>query len=52
MTRDPALPEAAREIAEKNLAQTRETYERSKGALEAGVDTLARSFDSRGAQRR
>jgi len=48
MTRDPALPEAAREIAEKNLAQTRETYERSKGALEAAVDTLARSFDSRG----
>src|SRR5262249_30852523 len=48
MTRDPALPEAAREIAEKNLAQTRETYERSKGALEAAVDTLARSFDSLG----
>jgi hypothetical protein len=34
MTRDPALPEAAREIAEKNLAQTRETYDapRSIGA--------------------
>ena len=46
MTLDPALPQAARELAEKSLAQTREAYERSKTALEAALDTLARSFDS------
>jgi hypothetical protein len=40
------LPEAARELAEKSLAETREAYERSKSALEAALDTLARSFDS------
>ena len=48
MTLDTALPEAARELAEKNLAETREAYERSKSALEAALDTLARSFDSLG----
>jgi phasin len=46
MTLDTALPEAARELAEKSLAETREAYERSKSALEAALDTLARSFDS------
>src|SRR5215831_18980943 len=48
MTLDTALPQAARELAEKSLAQTREAYERSKSALEAALDTLARSFDSLG----
>jgi phasin len=48
MTLDTALPQAARELAEKSLAQTREAYERSKTALEAALDTLARSFDSLG----
>src|SRR5262249_16809861 len=46
MTLDTALPEAARELAEMSLAETREAYERSKSALEASLDTLARSFDS------
>ena len=46
MTLDTAPPEAARELAEKSLAETREAYERSKSALEAALDTLARSFDS------
>jgi phasin len=46
MTLDTALPEAARELAEKSLAETREAYERSKSALEAALETLARSFDS------
>jgi hypothetical protein len=46
MTLDTALPEAARELAEMSLAETREAYERSKSALEAALDTLARSFDS------
>src|SRR5215472_17357574 len=46
MTLDTALPEAARELAEMSLAETRQAYERSKSALEAALDTLARSFDS------
>jgi phasin family protein len=48
MTLDTALPQAARELAEKSLAQTREAYERSKSALEAALDALARSFDALG----
>jgi phasin len=48
MTLDTELPQAARQLAEKSLAQTREAYERSKSALEAALDTLARSFDSLG----
>ena len=48
MTLDATLPEAARELAEKSLAETWEAYERSKSALEAALDTLARSFDSLG----
>ena len=47
--RDPhAFPEAARELAETSVAQTVEAYERSKNALEAAVDTMARSFDALG----
>jgi phasin len=45
---DTAVPQAARELAEKSLAQTREAYERSKSALEAALDTVERSFDSLG----
>jgi len=48
MSLDTAVREAARELAEKSLAQTREAYECSKNALEAGLDTLERSFDSLG----
>ena len=48
MILDTAVPEAARELAEKSLAQTREAYERSKNALEAALDTMERSFDSLG----
>ena len=43
-----AFPQAAREFAEKTVAQTREAYERSKSALEAVVDPVARSFDALG----
>jgi phasin len=42
------IPEAERELAETSVAQTREAYERSKNALEAAVDTMARSFDALG----
>ena len=48
VTLDTAFPEAARQLAEKSVAQTREAYERSKDALEAAVDTMARSFDAVG----
>jgi hypothetical protein len=47
-TLDTAFPEAARELGETSVAQTREAYERSKNALEAAVDTMARSFDALG----
>ena len=42
------LPEAMRSLAEKNIAQTRELYERSKNALEAVVESWERSFDAAG----
>jgi phasin len=42
------VPEAMRALAEKNIAQTRELYERSKGALEAVVESWERSFDATG----
>src|SRR6476661_10614364 len=43
-----AFSEAVRELAEKSVDQTREAYERSKSALEAAVDPVARSFDALG----
>jgi phasin len=42
------LPEAMRSLAEKNIAQTRELYERSKDALEATVESWERFFDAAG----
>lgn len=45
---DTPLPEAMRAVAEKNVAHTREVYERSKDALEAALETLERSFDALG----
>ena len=45
---DTPLPDAMRAVAEKNVAQTREAYERSKDALEAALETLERSFDALG----
>jgi phasin len=48
VTLDTTFPEAARELAETSVAQTREAYERSRNALEAAVDTVARSFDALG----
>jgi len=48
VTLDTAFPQAARELAQMSVAQTREAYERSKTALEAAVDTMTRSFDALG----
>ena len=45
---DTAFSEAVRQLAEKSVDQTREAYERSKSALEAAVDPVARSFDALG----
>ena len=42
------VPEAMRVLAEKNITQTREVYERSKDALEAVLDSWERSFDAAG----
>lgn len=48
MTLDTVVPEAARELAEKTVAQTREAYEHSKDALEAALETVERSYDALG----
>ena len=45
---DAEFPEAARELAEKTVAQTREAYERSKGTLEAALETIEKSYDAMG----
>ena len=43
---DTQVPEAIRSLAEKNIAQTRERYERSKDALEAVLASWEQSFDA------
>ena len=43
-----AFPQAAREFAEKTVAQTREAYERSNKVLETTLETIERSFDAAG----
>jgi phasin len=48
VTLDTVFPEAARELAEKAVAETREAYERSKDALEAALETIERSYDAMG----
>jgi len=48
LTLDTAFPEAARNFAEKTVAQTREVYDRSNDALEAAMDTMEKSFDAAG----
>jgi phasin len=45
---DTQVPEAIRLFAEKNIAQTRELYERSKDALEAVLASWEKSFDAAG----
>jgi phasin len=42
------VPEAMRALAEKNIAQTREIYERSKSAMETALESWERSFDAAG----
>jgi phasin len=45
---DTPMPEAMRTFAEKNIAQTRELYERSKTALEAVLESWEKTFDAAG----
>ncbi|HEX2447745.1 MAG TPA: phasin family protein [Methyloceanibacter sp.] len=47
-TKEAKMPEAVRVLAEKNIAQTREIYERSKDALEAVLESWERTFDAAG----
>jgi phasin len=42
------VSEAMRDLAEKNVAQTREVYERYKDAIEAALETLEKSFVAAG----
>jgi phasin len=46
LARDTQVPEAMRDLAERNIAQIRETYERSKDALEGVLQNWERSFDA------
>lgn len=48
LVHDTQLPEAMRALAEKNIAQTRELYERSKDAFEAIIERWERTFDAAG----
>ena len=45
---DTAVPEGVRALAEKNVAQSREAYDRSKDAFDASLTTFERSFDAAG----
>ena len=45
LARDTEVPQAMRDLAERNIAQMRETYERSKDALEGVVQSWERSCD-------
>ena len=48
LARDTEVPQAMRDLAEKNITQMRETYERAKDALEAVFESWERSFDAAG----
>lgn len=46
--RDAQMPEAVRAFAEKNIAQTRELYERSKDAFDRILESWEKTFDAAG----
>jgi hypothetical protein len=48
LVHDTQLPEAMRALGEKNIAQLRELYERSKDAFEAVIESWERTFDAAG----
>jgi phasin len=45
---EAAIPESVRSMAEKTVAQTRDVYERSKAALEAGLDAVEKTLGAAG----
>jgi hypothetical protein len=45
---DPAIPEGVRDLAEKTVAHTRETYDRSMDAFDASVAAFEESFYAAG----
>jgi phasin len=48
LAKDGQMPEAVRVIAEKNIAQTRELYERSKDAFDKILESWEKTFDAAG----
>src|SRR3990172_11859466 len=46
--KDAQVPEAVRVFAEKNIAQTRELYERSKGTFDKILESWEKTFDAAG----
>jgi hypothetical protein len=46
--KDAQMPEAVRVLAEKNIAQSRELYERSKDAFEKVLESWEKTFDAAG----
>jgi phasin len=45
---EAAIPESVRKLAEKTVTETRVAYERSKTALEAGLDAVEKTLDAAG----
>jgi phasin len=45
---EAAIPESVRTLAKKTVTETRNIYERSKTALEAGLDAVEKTFDAAG----
>jgi phasin len=48
VTLEAAIPESVRALAEKSVSETRNLYERSKTALEAGLDVVEKAIDAAG----
>jgi phasin len=48
LARNTEVPEAMRALAEKNITQTREVYERSKDAFETVLGSCERALDAAG----
>ena len=46
--REPQVPDTMRALAERNVAQTRQLYERSKNALQAVLESWDKSFGAAG----
>src|SRR5581483_11840307 len=45
---EAAIPESVRTLAEKTVTETRAVYERSKTALDAGLDAVEKALDAAG----